>query len=699
MRITLLFLCVWIVSSPAFSQWSRTSGPEGVAISSLANIEGTIYAGTEVNGVYISTDDGISWIARNSGIETLEVTSILSKPGYIFAGTFGGGVYRSTDGGQTWMAPVNGVNLAVTSLVIDDPYIFAGTISDGVLRSSDNGATWTEKLSGFLGFGALCKSGSKVFASASNYTYASTDHGETWFNVQPLEGAEIFSFYCKDSLIIAGGRNKIYKSTDYGNTFTTIDLNFSFSIVNIYSITAVGSTFFIATSYDGVYKSTDDGLTWSPANEGMGPKDARALAVSGSSTLIAGTHYVGVYRSTDMGSNWNKSVAGFSAGSSILTLFANGSSVFAGTRDGMYRTMDNGSTWMKLSATDNDTINYSTVRGICEKDGAIYTGTFLQFNSTVYKSTDNGLNWTRSGTGLPPGLTFVTDMATSGNNIIASTDEGIYYSPDDGVQWYPANIPSVHIPSIAVGGGYVYAADPGVGIYRSANNGVNWSLVLQSFADYIDVAAIDNYAFAGTFFTGARYSSNFGSAWFASAGFPSDASIFAFGPVGNGMVLAGTDLEPFWIYASFDNGVSFSPYSEGLGERAPVEAFAVNDSFMFAGTDYNGVWRRLRPGIVSIQPQPDVPQAFMLFDNYPNPFNPITTIRYTLPGQAKVTLKIYNILGQEIKTLVNKVQPAGIKSVRWDGRDNHNQPASSGIYIYRLQAGNQVQSKKMILLE
>ncbi len=134
----------------------------------------------------------------------------------------------------------------------------------------------------------------------------------------PLEGAEIFSFYCEGNTIFAGGRNKIYRSTDNGNTFATINLNFSFSIVNIYSITAVGSTLFMATSYDGVYKSTDNGSNWIPANVGMGPKDARALTVTNSSTLIAGTHYVGIYRSTDLGASWNKSVTGFPAGSVFL---------------------------------------------------------------------------------------------------------------------------------------------------------------------------------------------------------------------------------------------------------------------------------------------------------------------------------------------------------------------------------------------
>ena len=69
------------------------------------------------------------------------------------------------------------------------------------------------------------------------------------------------------------------------------------------------------------------------------------------------------------------------------------------------------------------------------------------------------------------------------------------------------------------------------------------------------------------------------------------------------------------------------------------------------------------------------------------------------PKTSKIILKVYDITGKEIRTLVDGTSSPGLKSVVWDGRNDRNQPVSSGIYIYRLQAGNQVQSKKMILLE
>jgi hypothetical protein len=104
--------------------------------------------------------------------------------------------------------------------------------------------------------------------------------------------------------------------------------------------------------------------------------------------------------------------------------------------------------------------------------------------------------------------------------------------------------------------------------------------------------------------------------------------------------------------------------------------------------------------IVGIEPaNADMsPGEFVLYPAYPNPFNPATTIRYDLAEASQVVLKIYNILGQEVRTLVNEKQTAGKKSVVWDSRDSAGKVVSSGVYIYRIQVGDYVQSRKMVLL-
>ena len=94
-----------------------------------------------------------------------------------------------------------------------------------------------------------------------------------------------------------------------------------------------------------------------------------------------------------------------------------------------------------------------------------------------------------------------------------------------------------------------------------------------------------------------------------------------------------------------------------------------------------------------------LPSTFTLKQNYPNPFNPTTTIKYTLPKAFHVELSIYNTLGQKVRTLVKKQQFAGHYQVQWDGRDDKGKPVGSGMYLYRLQSGDYVEIKKMILLK
>jgi hypothetical protein len=89
-----------------------------------------------------------------------------------------------------------------------------------------------------------------------------------------------------------------------------------------------------------------------------------------------------------------------------------------------------------------------------------------------------------------------------------------------------------------------------------------------------------------------------------------------------------------------------------------------------------------------------IPTSFALHQNYPNPFNPVTTLRYDLPQESDVTLTIYDITGRMVQTLVNELQQAGMKKVIWNASD-----VSSGVYIYRIQAGNFTQTRKIILLK
>ncbi len=106
-----------------------------------------------------------------------------------------------------------------------------------------------------------------------------------------------------------------------------------------------------------------------------------------------------------------------------------------------------------------------------------------------------------------------------------------------------------------------------------------------------------------------------------------------------------------------------------------------------------------RNAVTAITEKPEInPQKFELYQNFPNPFNPSTTITYRVSTLSKIALKIFDILGNEVKTLVNGIQTPGIQTVNWDGKNSDGNDVGSGVFIYRLITAGQVISKKMILI-
>ena len=179
--------------------------------------------------------------------------------------------------------------------------------------------------------------------------------------------------------------------------------------------------------------------------------------------------------------------------------------------------------------------------------------------------------------------------------------------------------------------------------------------------------------------------------------------------VDNGLLLkwnpnVGGDLDFFALYRSTQ--VDFDP------DTMPSFTFSTTDSFFLDTTiddqeiyyyrissfdksgnesPFSGVVSNM---VVAIADEGTLPLSYTLYQNYPNPFNPVTSIDYILPKESNTTLTIYNLLGQEVAKLVNRIQPAGIYSVKWDASD-----VSTGVYIYKLHSGGFVQIKKMLLIK
>jgi hypothetical protein len=142
-------------------------------------------------------------------------------------------------------------------------------------------------------------------------------------------------------------------------------------------------------------------------------------------------------------------------------------------------------------------------------------------------------------------------------------------------------------------------------------------------------------------------------------------------------------------------GANWKAVNTGLTSNL-VLSVAVNGNYLFASIVGRGLWKRPLSDIISdVETQKtNIPDGYMLYQNYPNPFNPVTTISYSLPKTANVQIKVFDLLGREIATLVNEVKPVGSYKVKFDGSQ-----LTSGIYFYQMKAGDFISTKKLILLK
>jgi hypothetical protein len=156
------------------------------------------------------------------------------------------------------------------------------------------------------------------------------------------------------------------------------------------------------------------------------------------------------------------------------------------------------------------------------------------------------------------------------------------------------------------------------------------------------------------------------------------------------------------LYLSYDEGNNWkginTPFIngiEGLMLQPIITSLWIYDNYLFAGTNSFGIWKVSLSDIVTGigKKTNEIPSEFILNQNYPNPFNPTTVIEYQLPKSGFVTLKVYDILGREVRTLVNGYKTPGKYSVSFDASN-----LSSGAYFYRLKSNSFSSIKKMLLI-
>jgi photosystem II stability/assembly factor-like uncharacterized protein len=727
-------------TSTSYAQWVQTSGPYGGSVTCFAEIPPSstnsvsyLFAGTN-NGVFLSTDRGAGWKPVSSGLTNLTVTAFAVIDTNLFAGTYNG-VFLSSDYGASWSPARTGLTspyvyaLTVTRNSSGGAILFAGTSTGGVSRSTNFGSSWTAVNTGLSTNSVRTFAGSaeKLFAGTSFGVFLSTNNGDSWkvltsspgnYSTQCLAldqnqsgGVNIYAGTLGSGVLLstdggatwAGVKNgmkdnnikalafvggNLYAGTYSSGMFVLapgasswIPMNSGLTSQRVASLflgsTTTGTANLFGGTVGGVFVSTDNGGIWRAANNGLTNTQGVCFSIggTGSKSLFVGCLDAGLFVSTDLGSSWKAMNNGLGASNTYVCSLSYGSggggpSFFAGTADGLYRSSDNGANWSAVNPETRGWYLYALA--------ATTKHVFASRDLSLYRSSDNGTTWTELITGWP--RTRIIELVVcpteqGGMNIYAAnnhqdSDNGIFCSTDEGITWTPVNNG---------------LTNRSVDCFAAIPNGLGGT-----------------HLFAGTSYSGVFASTNYGASWTAINSGLTDTAITALASgvddSGRRILLAGTQSGQ--VFISANNGATWKSAGSGLNAGA-VKALQVladgsGAGYIFAVVGNSGVWRRPLSELavdVSGQTNSKLPSAFMLQQNYPNPFNPATTIGYQLMASSSLTLKVYDLLGREVADLVNGVKNAGYHSVTWDAG-----MMPSGVYLYKLTAGDFLMVCKMVLL-
>jgi uncharacterized protein (TIGR03437 family) len=569
-------------------RWWRQIGPEGAQVNALLANNNTLYAATSGDGVYRSTDSGQTWLP-SQGIGAYFTLALGAFNGNLLAGVNFGQIFISTDNGQTWEFTNNrGSNGPdIRDFAAIGTNLFAATDGGGVLVSTNGGRAWTKAASTGLTnqrVFALAAIGTNLFAGTAGGVFRSTDNAQTWTTINSgLTVTNIRTLAVSGTRLLAGtgvtnGANEVFVTENNGDGWRVFGNGLS-------SLGANGTALYkLVVNGDRVLATASGGLlvnengTWQRVFPGLPVNAMRGLVVSGNQ-LFAGSVYYGVYRYSENGQN-GVAVNNGLRSRIVWSALKAGNTLYAGLEDGLLATVDEGRNWTR--------INLGRITGV---------NALLSHNNRLYAGTDDGVfvsadgqTWLRAA-GLDSSVSY---FAASGTTLFAGTyEDGVFRSTDNGQNWTAANtgLTNLSIWALAVNGTNVFAGTEGGGVFRSTDNGQNWTAVNADLprdgdgAIYVyALAANGGPLFAGVIGEALFRSSDNGQTWTRSDRGISPPFYLTLHAGGGNLYTSGDAA--MGCYRSTNNGQDWTPFNAGLDNRFPT-TFQVNGANVYA-TTYGG---------------------------------------------------------------------------------------------------------------
>ena len=629
------------------------------------------------------------------------------------------GIYKSVNAGGSWIQQLNYKMVMDLKLNSSDTSVLYASIGNltnnvpltdkGIFKSVNGGNNWT-KLTGGLPSAwsgrttlELYKGNQNlVYASISNdfsYVgyYKSSNAGLNWTNVNSSIPIGTQGWYNNGHLVKANDPNAILVGTI--NVEKSINGGTSFTTKSDWSAWNEGAV--PAGEPEGPSDFVHADVHYYESN----PKDPNKIYIAADG---------GLYRSNDFGETYYSCNGGFVT-SQFYAAFVNSyqDSLFSlgGLQDNRAAFYQGSDSWYKTFYGDGMSCAVNS-----QNDNICYTEYTY---GAIDKSTDGGVNWgagsSPPGAGNEANYCFVAPFicCPSNPNILYAAGKSVYKSTNSGSSWIGpygttviggTKILSMYSSNTSVDS--VYCGAVNGRIFRSVNAGLNWSNVTDSsitpdrYATDITVnpnRSNDIIVTYGGFGTGHVFrSTNAGNNWQNISGDLPDVPhhCVVMDPVYNQNIYVGSDLG---VYVTTNSGANWHEYRTGMPYALAFDVTVVYPNRKLRVATYgNGIYeRKLLENPVSVNPvSNEIVSGYSLSQNYPNPFNPVTHLEFGISDLGFVSLKVYDVMGKEIKTLVNEIKSAGNYSMEFDGSD-----LPSGIYYYKIESGNFSQVRKMILLK